>query len=251
MTQAQLVRGPLVEAPTPDPHTGDLLDVAEVHEGLTWIQPTGMFTSWNCVDVNAVDVCAADTTPSKTFGPPALVDGVRFAVYLGGACKPLSADVEGDVSQVFDLRESRGVEKQFEVRVLGPLGTVVSGTPVTTAHALAIMENALGDAYAGVGTIHMSPMLATLYLGQFLLVEKGGKFYTHLGTKVVVGTGYTSMNLYGTGDVTVYRSPKTLAPSPDMANNVTNVLAERTYVVVADCVYLKMVGVPAPTGGMQ
>ena len=67
--------------------------------------------------------------------------------------------------------------------------------------------------------------------------------------KVVVGTGYTSNNLYGTGDVTVYRSAKTLVPAPDMANNTTNVLAERAYVVVADCVVLKMVGIPMPTGG--
>ena len=63
---------------------------------------------------------------------------------------------------------------------------------------------------------------------------------------MVVGTGYTSNNLYGTGDVTVYRGPKELVPAPDMANNVTNVLAERAYVVVADCVSLKMVGIPMP-----
>ena len=248
MTQDRVIRGPVVEAPTPADRKGDLLDVADVHEGLAWIQPTDMFTSWNCVDVNAVDVCAADATPAKTFESPLLVDGAQFAVYLGGACKPLSADVEADVSRVFDLRESRGVEKQFEVRILGPSGVVVGGTPVTTAHALAIMENALGDAYAGVGTIHMSPLLATLYLGEQLLVEEGGKFYTKLGTKVVVGTGYTSNNLYGTGDVTVYRGPKELVPAPDMANNTTNVLAERAYVVVADCASLKMVGIPMPAG---
>ena len=168
MTQDRVIRGPVVDAPTPADRQGDLLDVADVHEGLAWVQPQNMFTSWNCVDVNAVDVCASDATPAKTFESPTLVNGAQFAVYLGGACKPLSSDVEADVSRVFDLRESRGVEKQFEVRVLG-LGTAVSGTPVTTAHALAIMENALGDAYAGVGTIHMSPLLATLYCGAQLL----------------------------------------------------------------------------------
>ena len=249
MTQAQIVRGPLVEAPTPTPHHGDLLDVAEVHEGLTWIQPADMFTSWNCLDVDSVEVCGPDTTPAKTFGAPNLVDGVRFGVYAGGACKPLSADVEDNISRVFDLRESRGVEKVFEVLILAQ-GTAVGGTPVTTAHALAMMENALADAYAGVGTIHMSPLLATLYLGEQLLVEVGGKFYTRLGTKVVVGTGYTSTNLYGSGDVTIYRSKKELVAAPDTANNVINVLAERAYVAVADCVNLSMVGIPLPTGGV-
>jgi hypothetical protein len=249
MTQAQVLRAAVVEAPSPAAHTGNLLDVADVHDGLTWIDPNDMFTSWNCVDVNAVDVCAADTTPTKTFTAPTLVDGVRFAVYLGGACKPLSADTEANIDRVFDLRESRGVEKQFETRVLGPLGTTVSGSPVSAAHALALMENALGDQYAGIGTVHMSPLLATLLLQDQLLVEVGGKFYTKLGTKVVVGTGYTSANLYGTGDVTIYRSQQDTVDAPDTANNTINVLAERAYVVVSDCVLLKMVGIPGPTAG--
>jgi hypothetical protein len=251
MSQDQVIRGPIVEAPTPDAHHGDLLDVADVHEGLAWIQPTDMFTSWNCHDVNPVDVCATDATPAKTFVSPALVDGLLFAIYLGGACKPLTAEVESNVDRVFGLRESRGVEQQFEQKILGPTGATVSGSPVSAAHALALMENALGDQYAGVGTIHMSPLMATLLLQDQLLVEVGGKFFTKLGTKVVVGTGYTSTNLYGTGDVSVYRGEQVLVDSPDMANNTVNVLAERAYVIVADCVVLKMVGIPMPTGGTQ
>lgn len=246
MTQAQIYRGPIVEAPTPERRTSQLLDVADVHEGLAWIDPADMFTSWNCLEANWVDVCATDTTPAKTFGSPSLVDGVRFAVYLGGACKPLSADAEANVDRVFDLRESRAVEKRFENLVLGS-GTAVSGSPVSAAHALAIMENALGDQYAGLGTIHMSPLMATLLLQDQLLVDEGGRFYTRLGTKVVVGTGYSSTALYGTGDVSVYRGERVLVEGPDTTNNVINVLAERAYVVVADCVSLKMTGIPMPT----
>jgi hypothetical protein len=248
MTQVQLVRGPIVEAPTPERRRGDLLDVADVREGMAWIDPNDMFVSWNCLEAGWVDVCAADSTPSKTFGSPTVVDGVRFAVYLGGQCKPLTDDTEANIGRVFDLRESRAVEKRFETLVLG-LGTAVTGSPVSAAHALAMMENALGDQYAGVGTIHMSPLMATLLLQDMLLVDSGGRFTTHLGTKVVVGTGYSSTALYGTGDVTLYRSAQVLVDSPDMAQNVNNVLAERAYVAVADCVALKMTGVPMPTAG--
>ena len=123
MTQDRVIRGPVVEAPTPADRQGDLLDVADVHDGLAWVQPDNLYSSWNCVDVNAVDVCATDETPAKTFESPLLVDGAQFAVYLGGACKPLSGDVESEVDRVFDLRESRGVEKQFEVRILGTTRT--------------------------------------------------------------------------------------------------------------------------------
>jgi len=248
MTQAQVLRGPIVEAPTPAGRKYELLDVADVHEGMAWIDPNDMFTSWNCIDGEAVEVCVGNP-PAKTFSSPTLVDGARFAVYIGGACKPLSADVESNIDRVFDLRESRVVEKTFEQLILGS-GSVVSGSPVSAAHALGLMENALGDEYAGLGTIHMSPMIATLLLQDKLLVDVGGRLYTNLGTKAVVGTGYSSSTLYGTGDVTIYRSTKTLVPAPDTTNNIANVLAERAYVIVADCVSLKITGIPDPVGGV-
>jgi hypothetical protein len=247
MTVQQISRGPIIDAPTPDRRTGELLSVADVHEGMAWVDPNDLFVSWNCLEANWVDVCAADTTPAKTFGSPSLVDGVRFAVYLGGACKPLGGDAEANIDRVFALRESRAVEKRLEALVLGN-GTAVSGSPVSAAHALAMMENALGDQYAGVGTIHMSPLMATLLGQNQLIVERAGRFYTLLGTKVVVGTGYSSTALYGTGDVTLYRGDRVLVESPDTTNNVVNVLAERAYIAVGDCVSLKMTGVPMPTG---
>lgn len=247
MTVQQIGRGLIVDAPTPARRTGGLLDVADVHEGMAWLDPNDMFISWNCADTHATEVCATDSTPAKTFTGPTVVDGTDFVVYLGGQCKPLSEDFQSDIDRVFDLRESRAVEKAFEAAVLAT-GTAVSGTPVSAAHALAMMENALGDQYAGIGTIHISLLVATMLLADNLLIEQGGKFYTKLGTKVVVGAGYNSTVLYGTGDVTLYRSAKVLVDGPDMANNVTSVLAERAYVAVADCVSLKLEGVPAPSG---
>ena len=249
MTQT-VIRGPVVEAPTPTPHTGDLLDVADVHEGLAWLQPADMFTSWNCLDADSVEVCGPDADPGQDLRGTR--PGRRGAV-RGLPGWRLQAALDGRRRQRQPgLRPAREPGRGEGVRGPHPRpgAPPCRGTPVTTAHALAMMENALADAYAGVGTIHMSPLLATLYLGEQLLVEVGGKFYTKLGTKVVVGTGYTSTNLYGSGDVTVYRSAKTLAPGPDTANNVINVLAERAYIVVADCVSLKMVGIPMPTGGV-
>lgn len=245
MTQAQIGRASIVEAPTPDPRPGELLDVAEVHEGMAWIDHNDLFTSWNCLEANWTDVCGTDQTPAKTFGSPTLVDGAKFAVYLAGECKPLGEDVESNVDRVFDLRESRAVEKRFETLILGS-GTPVAGSPVSAAHGLAMMENALGDQYAGIGTIHMSPLMATLLLHDGLLESQGGRFYTQLGTKVVVGTGYSSTVLYGTGDVQIFRGPRVLVPGPDTTNNVQRVLAERAYIVVGDCVSLRMTGIPMP-----
>lgn len=240
----QIIRGPLVDAPTPAARRGDLLDVADVREGIAWIDPNDMFVSWNCIEDYTTDVCGTDQTPPKVPQGPTAVDGVDFAVYLAGRCKPVGYDIASDVERVFDLRESRAVEKQFETLVLGS-GTVVTGTPVSVAHALAMMENALGDLYAGVGTIHVSPLVATLLIADNLLVEVNGLYYTKLGTKVVVGTGYLSTAMYGTGDVTVFRSTKVNVESPGLDSNTVNVLVERAYVVVADCVSLR-IAAPAP-----
>lgn len=245
MTVSTIHTGPIVDAPTPAAHTYGLLDVADVREGVAWISPTDMFTSWNCIDSHETTICLPDATPAKTFDAPTVVDGAQFVGYLGGECKPLGFGVEENISRVFDLRESRLVEKRFEATVLGPLSTDL-GASTSAAHALAMMENALGDQYAGVGTIHMSPFQATMLFADQLLVEEGGRLYTRLGTKVVVGTGYASTAMYGTGDVVVFRSAKEVNPAPDTANNVQRVLAERVYVVVADCVSLRINGIPAP-----
>jgi hypothetical protein len=247
MTVAQIGRVPTGDAPTPAVRPGGLLDVAEVRDGIAWLSPADMFVSWNCLDNRVTaDPCDAGALhPAKTFDSPVLVDGSTFVAYLGGACKPVieTASVRENVSRVFDLRESRFVEKQFEAAVLAA-GTALTAT--TAAEALGTMEEALGNGYAGVGVIHMGPLVATFLLAEQLIYQEGGKFFTHLGTKVAVGTGYGSMKMYGTGEVTLYRGAKQVVDVPDTANNVATVLAERVYVAVADCVVYKIDGIPGP-----
>ena len=254
MTVTQIGRGPLVDAPTPAKRTGGLLDVADVRDGIAWMgDGADMFTSWNCLDLSYTEMCGTDQTPSKTFAGPAVVDGSDFVAYLGGQCKPLSMrqEVQSNIARVFDLRESKGVEKAFEAAVLtgGVVPPAVASGNTGPVAALATMEQALAVGYAGVGTIHMSPALAVGLLAFDLLVESGGKFYTRLGTKVVVGAGYAMKAMYGTGDVVIFRSPSSVVEAPDTANNVTNVLAERAYVAVADCVVYKIADATIQAGG--
>lgn len=244
MTVAQIGRGPLVDAPTPAKRTGGLLDVADVREGVSWMDGVDMFTSWNCVDVSFTALCLPDSTPTKVFTAPTVVDGTNFVAYLGGKCKPLgtTAGLKSDVAQVFDLRESKAVEKAFEAAVLvnGVVPPVLVPGNTGPVAALASIEQALAAGYAGVGTIHMSPALATGLLAFGLIVESGGKFFTNLGTKVVVGAGYQAKAMYGTGDVVVFRGPRQVTDAPNIAQNETSVLAERAYVAVADCVVYKV-----------
>lgn len=233
----QIVHGPIVEAPTPEKVEGGLLDVAEVHEGIAWHDPASGFLSWNCLDVRqAPDLC--DTTPdpaTKTFDGPTSVTGHRFNAYLAGQCKPLNmmSEVRENISRVFDLRETMIVETNFYADVLNAAAD--AGTVTNALDALALLEGKMGQDYAGKPVIHVSPGIATILLADKAIVEEGGKFYTRLGSKVVIGRGY-GPGIWATGEVTLYRGPKEVVEVPDTTNNAAQVLAERMYVAYADCV---------------
>lgn len=241
MTVPQIIRTPTVEAPTPDRVIGGLLDVADVHDGIAWHDPTSGFLSWNCLDVRpAPDLC--DTTPdpaSKTFDGPETITGVAFNAYLAGQCKPLSmmSEVRDNISRVFDLRETMIVETNFLTAVLNDADD--AGTAGSALEALALLEEKMGQEYAGKPTIHVSPAIATVLLADKAIEESGGKFYTRLGSKVVIGRGYGPPGIWATGDVTLYRGTKEVAEAPDTTNNEAQVLVERMYVAYADCVAYK------------
>lgn len=242
MTISQIGHGQVIESPTPDRRFGGLLDVADVRQGITWIDPNDAFLTWNCLDTNATVVCGPDTTPAKTFKSPTVMDGAAFVAYLGLECRPLGGDLPAQASRVFDLAESRAVERGFESALLASAPappSLVTGSTGPVA-ALATLEQALAGAYVGVGTIHMSPALATVLLAYQLIVERGGRFYTGLGTKVVVGAGYGAKAMYATGDVVLYAGQKVSVEGPNMSNNVMSALAERAYVAFTDCVAFKV-----------
>lgn len=245
MTISQIGHGPSIDAPTPERRTGGLLDVAEIRNGVSWIDPNDMFLSWNCLDTSATVVCGPDPTPTKTFSSPVVVDGAAFVAYLGLQCKPLG-NLQNEADRVFDLAESRAVERGFETAVLSG-GTSV-GTAGTAADALGKIEQALAAGYVGTGIIHTSPAAATKLFANLLLVNNGGKFFTQLGTPVVVGAGYSATAMYGTGSVVLYRSERVSVSGPDMANNVMSALAERAYVAFTDCIRVKVTGITGLEG---
>jgi len=239
---AQIIRPSTIDAPTPVRRRGGLLDVADVRNGIRWIDPNDLFLSFNCADTSATVICGPDPTPSKTFSSPVMIDGKAFVAYLGVQCKPLG-DLQSEADRLFDLAESRAVERGFETSVLADATSV--GTASTAIGALATLEQKLAERYLGAGTIHVTPRDATALFGNQLLVENGGKFYTHLGTKVAIGAGYTIGTMYATGDVVLYAGDRVSASGPNMVDNTMSALAERAYVAYTDCVKIKVTGVTA------
>lgn len=114
-------------------------------------------------------------------------------------------------------------------------------TPATTlVGTLAAAEDALALYYGGEGVIHMSRGTATL-LGADVLMRVGSTLRTVASyTPVVVGDGYTDLNVVAiSGAITVVRGPlDSLTPNPAAAidrarNNLTGIV-ERSYLVAID-----------------
>ena len=133
--------------------------------------------------------------------------------------------------------------------------TAVTGVALNVVDALGALEGALAACYNGVGVIHVPQTLAPVLAGLGLLVRDGPRYRTHNGNLVALGAGYpgtgpsgnvavpfTSMWMYATGSVFVYRS----TPRLYSLNNATlkrdvntvKAIAERTYTIGYGCCLL-------------
>lgn len=239
---ATVVRPDVYQVPAPDPIQFNLLDVATVHDGMAWIDPIGLFDSFNCIRPVAVDWTCPPA--SKTLTPsPAWVDGTRFYVYVPATCKSVGYDQsegERSVSDLFDRVESFAVEQRFQAAVLASAPAVVAGT-FTPVNALALLEQDAATKYAGKPTIHMSRAIASLLTSQNVLDVVGSELRTKLGSKVAAGGGYASTSMWATGEVTVLRGDKIVQQALNQGTNEVVTMAERAYVAAGDC-YKAVVG---------
>ena len=126
----------------------------------------------------------------------------------------------------------------------------VTGTPVSAATGIGLLEGALGACYDGVGVLHV-PETAIPALANLNMIFRDGKnLRTHNGNLVVAGAGYTGSSpagalasagttwMYATGQFFMYRGPiKTFARETELnrTNDTMTAIAQRTYVLGWDC----------------
>jgi hypothetical protein len=237
------------DAPVVEGRRGELLDVARVLDGGAWLDPTGLFSTFNCLRPSAVNWVCPPTGAKSFVNPPSWVDGVKFFAYLGATCKAVGYsqdEAESEVGRVFDLNESYIVEQRFGALVLNVAPAVIAGN-FTPLNALALLEQHAADNYAGVPTIHMSRAIASLLTSNGnLVVKDDGSLRTKLGSKVAAGGGYNSTKMYATGEVTVVRGDRHLNQVFNQTTNEVGTLAERVYIVSGDC-YAAQIGVAPVT----
>jgi hypothetical protein len=126
----------------------------------------------------------------------------------------------------------------------------VTGSGVSAATGIGLLEGALGACYDGVGILHV-PETAIPALANLNMIFRDGKnLRTHNGNLVVAGAGYTGSSpsgvaatpgttwMYATGQFFMYRGPiKTFARETELnrSNNTFTAIAQRTYVLGWDC----------------
>lgn len=197
-----------------------------------------------------------------------------FTVYTRLACSAVGfydADPEGQATSLLVNGEARAVEREFESGEHGTMphlasNTVVTGfdgctaqtaaefpvtgSPLVLDHAIAELEEALGECYGNEGVIHVPPIVLGRAARYHLFTRDGPRLRSPAGHLVAVGSGYRGLSpagaepshdqpyIYATGAITVRRSAVNVtsgrADALDRATNDLIITAERTYVISVD-----------------
>lgn len=196
------------------------------------------------------------------------VQGIAFGVIDGITCFTISGRTEPELEAI--ARERLAVHEQFTVerifweRELGGLGasavTVLappSGSAWALASAVGALEQAIAEKSGAVGVIHAPRAVGAPADFRGIVHQQGPQLVTALGNLWAFGAGYSNTSpagvpapagqawLYSTGPVTARRTPVQVLAALSHSTNERQVLAERDYVLTADCpAYAALVQLP-------
>lgn len=224
----------------------------------------GRYAAQNVAQVTATSALTGGTTPNVTTATT--TPGVRtaktlssygstttanpFTIYTMQQCRTVGemATAQERAMRVLTLNEEAAVEKEVWTRIAAG-ATNITGTLASPETSLALLEEAIGDAYAGRPVIHVSPNLGSILATKGAIEKVGNHMETKIGSYVVIGRGYPrtgpggapaagSEFMQATGSLVIERSTAfvkgpMIVQSP--LDNTQVVLAERVYVAGYDC----------------
>lgn len=183
--------------------------------------------------------------------------GSPFVVIGGAACTPIADyDWEALGTQALQAVEGPLVERRFwDIQLANSTPTLpVAATPQTVVDGVALLEEYARATTGFEATLHVSSYLGAHLAAADIITETATETIkrTALHTPLVLGGGYTRNGptgqaaasptqawMYATGSLVVQRGvpfiPGSEAERFNQINNQTFVMAERTYVVIADC----------------
>jgi hypothetical protein len=182
------------------------------------------------------------------------VQGRPFMVYESASCGVGldAAEATARADRRLLLHEQYWVEQHFTTTELR--GAAVDTPNGTTAlpflSALGLLEREIAARYGGLGVIHASRDLAPWAAHLNVAYADGDRQRTELDNLWAFGSGYSTASptgvaapdgqawLYATGPVVIKRSEIQTRTDFSTTRNIRMALAERAYVVTADCLRL-------------
>lgn len=250
---AQVIQAPDVPADPPEQSTAEPWE-----QGVEWApeQVLGGGTAQQGCLGNTPDGFddVIQTNPVTNTAEPFVVaaidkcstSGWRGRDWLGRARRQLIATQSNYIAHELQYGTLRDAQSLENVALVD--GTEITGSTLSAAHALAVAELKVGQAYGGRrAMIHVDPLVLTLLMADHLLTQSGTAWTTPMGNLVVADSGYgpedTEHFLYVTllvqirlGEIIIVPGDSEMAraAATDRATNLTTVIAERLALVTFD-----------------
>lgn len=261
---------PPVEVVPPEftPYRYGLLSAAQrIEEGGRWELGGVAYTTADCPNRTDewITRCPADPpapgpTPEKNI-PTGLneVSGKPFTLYDAVACYPQSGRTETELLDIAVQSLIAGEQEKLEEKFWAQMRTkaVTIAPPGTDtfwnmAAGVGALEHRLAQLYGGLGVLHAPRFLLASAASLKLTVRNGGQLQDPADNPWAFGAGYDTVGppdapagtspapagqawIYATGPVVLRRAPITQHSAFDQRNNERRALAERNYVLTAEC----------------
>ncbi|MFJ9719877.1 hypothetical protein ACIRPQ_28795 [Streptomyces sp. NPDC101213] len=194
---------------------------------------------------------------------PARVEAAPFTITSGIDCRspvfPSQEAAEAALARGEDLM----VEQRFWAQQMArdDLTVLQPGTTVALADAIAALEAEGALHYQGLIYLHVPVQVLTHLRARQLIERDGNLWRTTYGSVVVPGSGYIGRNgpaeqappaggwwLLATGQPVMRRTPVFAHEAFDYSTNRRGAIAERTYVISADCLALAVQAATTASG---
>lgn len=253
--------GTEVSPPLVVPYRHGLLSAASIVEGgdKRWEIAGVVYLAEGCEPGGGVwlDPCYQDPNPPaerpEKNVPIGLdfVSGFPFTVYEAVACQAVGfPEAAVHAERRLLMHEQFWVEQHFAATELRTADVVTLGTAVAPfQQAIGVLEQEIAARYGGEGVLHASRVWGETALSEYPDVS-ADPLHTKLGNVWSFGAGYGTAGpdgtepaagtswLFATGPVVARRSEVQIRESFSPSRNVRMAVAERSYVITADCLRL-------------
>lgn len=248
-----------VVAPTATPRPFGLLSLAVEAPGgapdLAYRQGVRYWSEMCDLDTQSLEGYCPDGTKDITPYKPVPVEGAPFLITSGVVCTAPGFDARERAIAHLSRGEQYRAEDVFWQAQLDRDDRVNLGESASPDCALGKLEAHAANTYAGSPVLHVPVRYLPVLAKQNLLVRSGSRLETPWGTRIVAGSGYPAattaetITLLLTGEVGIWRTEVIANDDFDTQTNERSAIAERLYVMTADCL-AATITVPVCSGGI-